>query len=87
MAYVPMINTETGEIIPERVQERTLMRAISEWGGEDFPQTYWVRAKQWAEDRAASERLQWRDAKRLPREDVGTLTDISGWTDTFRRGA
>ena len=84
MAY---INQETGEIDNDLVLQRTLLRATSEWGGEDFPQTYWIRAKQWAQDRAASERLQWRDARGLPREDVGELVDISGWTDTFRRTA
>lgn len=82
---IALIDQATGEILPEAVKDRTLMRAISEWGGEDFPQTYWIRAKEWAEDRARSERLQWRDIRGLPREEEGVLTDISTWTDTFRR--
>lgn len=85
MAQIPLIDQTTGDILPEAVLQRTLMRAISEWGGEDFPQIYWVRAKEWAEDRARSERMQWRDNRGLPREDGGELVDISGWTDTFRR--
>lgn len=85
MAYIPMIDTETGEIDSLRVVARAETRACSEWGGPNPPPSYHRQALAWCLERAQSERLQWRDERGLPREEEGVLTDISGWTDTFRR--
>jgi hypothetical protein len=85
MAYIPMIDEETGEINHARMIERADLRACREWGGPNPPPSYVREAHSWCLERARSERLQWRDNRGLPREDVGTLTDISEWTDTFRR--
>jgi len=84
MAYIPMIDPETGEIDHHLVIERADLRAIREWGSSPPPPSYIRSALSWCMDRARSERLQWRDARGLPREDEGQLVDISGWTDTFR---
>jgi hypothetical protein len=85
MAYIPMIDQETGEIDQISVIERTILRAQREFGGPNPPPRYTIQAREWCLERASSERLQWRDARCLPREDGGELVDISGWTDTFRR--
>ena len=82
---IPLIDPETGEIDHLRVIERGDARACSEWGGPNPPPSYVRQGHQWARERAQSERLQWRDIRGLPREDEGVLTDISTWTDTFRR--
>lgn len=87
MAYIPMIDQETGEIDYLRVAEHSELRACREYGGDNPPPSYRRQALDWCLERAASERLQWRDARCLPREDGSELVDISGWTDTFRRTA
>lgn len=85
MSYIPMIDPETGEVDNHLVTERAKLRAAKEWGGPDYPPRYLRQELEWCTERAHSERLQWRDNRGLPREDVGELVDISGWTDTFRR--
>jgi hypothetical protein len=87
VTYIPMIDTETGEVDSILVAQRAETRACSEWGGPNPPPSYQRQALAWCLERANSERLQWRDSRGLPREDVGTLTDISTWTDTFRRAS
>lgn len=85
MSYVPLIDEETGEILQHLVKERAMLRACREFGGPNPPLSYLNEAYEWCRERARSERLQWRDARGLPREEPTTLVDISGWTDTFRR--
>jgi hypothetical protein len=87
VAYIPMIDTDTGEIDSLRVAQRAETRACSEWGGPNPSPNYHRQALAWCLERAQSERLQWRDARGLPREEEGVLTDISTWTDTFRRAS
>lgn len=82
---IQLINQDTGEIDTLAIAESAGLRACREWGGQDAPPAYHRNALQWTLDRATAERLQWRDFRGLPREDVGVLTDISTWTDTFRR--
>jgi len=67
---IPLINEETGQFDTDAINARTLRRAISEWGGENFPQTYWVRAKEWAQSRARDEQLAWRRKHGLPDDSV-----------------
>lgn len=85
MAYIPMINPETGEVDPHLVIERADLRAIREWGGPNPPPNYVRAAHAWCWDRARSERLQWRADRGLPDDSPATEVDISTWTDTFRR--
>jgi len=87
MTYIPMIDQDTGEIDSILVAQRAEARACREWGGPNPPPNYHRQALAWCLERAASERLQWRDERGLPREDAGELVDISGWTDTFRRAS
>lgn len=87
MAYIPMIDQETGEIDHTLRIERADLRAQREWGGQNPPPSYYREAHSWCLERARAERLQWRDDRGLPREDAGELVDISGWTDTFRRAS
>lgn len=87
MAYIPMIDQETGEIDRIAITERAHLRASREWGGPAPSPAYIRNAFAWCWDRAQSERLQWRDERGLPREEKGELVDISTWTDTFRRVA
>jgi hypothetical protein len=87
MAYIPMIDPETGEIDHALMIERADLRAMREWGGPNPPPSYYRAAHAWCIERACAERLQWRDDHGLPREDEGTLTDISTWTDAFRRAS
>jgi hypothetical protein len=85
MAYIPMIDPETGEIDRLLLSQRAMARARQESGNPIPPSNYVLAALKWCGDRAAAERLQWRDDHGLPREGEGILTDISTWTDTFRR--
>ena len=47
MAYVPMINEETGEIDHALVLERGDLRACREWGGPNPPPSYVREAHAW----------------------------------------
>jgi hypothetical protein len=82
---IPMIDTETGEIDSLAIAEFAGLRACREWGGQDAPPAYHRNALQWTLDRAAAERLQWRQQRGLPDESPCTLVDTAGWTDSFRR--
>jgi hypothetical protein len=87
MAYIPMIDQETGEIDHARLIERADLRACREYGGPNPPPSYIREAISWCTERARSERLEWRDSHGLPRDEPTTEVDISGWTDTFRRAS
>lgn len=66
MSYIPMIDTETGEILSDLVTERAHLAASREWGGPDYPPRYHRQAMESVMERARSERLQWRQARGLP---------------------
>lgn len=69
MPYQPMI-TETGEIDHLAIAERAPLRAAHEFGGPNFPPSYLRDATRWLEERAVSERLQWRRHHNLPDDSV-----------------
>ncbi len=84
MAYIPMIDIETGEIDRIAITERAHLRAAREWGGPAPSPAYIRNAFAWCWDRAQSERRQWRQHNDLPDESPASLVDIATWTDTFR---
>jgi hypothetical protein len=87
MAYIPLIDIDTGEIDHVRLVERADLRACREYGGPTPPPCYIRDAISWCTERARAERLQWRQQRGLPDESPSTLVDISTWTDTFGRQA
>lgn len=87
MAYIPLIDTDTGEIDRISITERAHLRAAREWGGPAPSPAYIRQAFSWCWDRAQAERLQWRQQRGLPDESPCILVDISTWTDSFGRQA
>jgi hypothetical protein len=89
MAYIPLINTETGEIDSLTVAERAGLRACREWGGPDAPPSYQREALQWTLERARAERLQWRQMRGLPDESPCVMMAVPAWGssgDSFSGG-
>lgn len=66
MAYIPFINTETGEIDHLLVQQRADARACHEWGGPNPPPAYIRESVSWCIERSRSERRQWQRERGLP---------------------
>lgn len=57
---IPLINQDTGEIDMAAVRARAARRAVSEWCGDNPPDSYIRMALNWAMGRAHDERLEWR---------------------------
>lgn len=66
MAYIPFINTETGEIDHGSIPFRADARACREFGGPNPPPAYIRAAVSWCIERARSERKQWQRERGLP---------------------
>lgn len=66
MAYIPMIDTETGEIDHLRVIEYGDLRAVREYGSNPAPPSYYRDAHSWCIERARAERRQWQRDRNLP---------------------
>lgn len=81
MTYIPMIDTSTGEIDAGLVAERALLRAAREFGGPNPPPSYLRTELKWCRDRAAAERIQWRQQRGL-RGDQPTVMFNSLAPDT-----
>jgi hypothetical protein len=80
-----LIDPETGLIDPLAIAGAAPLRAAREYGGPNFPPLYLRQATQWLMERARAEQRAWRRDHGLPIEEPTTPTDISTWTDTFRR--
>jgi hypothetical protein len=79
MAYIPMINPETGEVDPHLVAERAELRAARDWGGPDYPPRYLRIATEWCTARARDERLEWRRKHGLPDDAPMTEYVVPAW--------
>lgn len=88
MAYVPLIDTETGEILETEIVKRAPLRAAHEWMGPNYPPKYLRDAIDWLRERAAMERLQWRQERGMREEHTVILMNLPGWGnsgDSFAR--
>jgi hypothetical protein len=92
MAYIPFINTDTGEIDHAAVVERGDLRACREWGGPNPPPLYVRAAHSWCIERAHAERRAWQRDHNQPVDGEEVL--VTGFTpdwgssgDSFRRGS
>jgi hypothetical protein len=92
MAYVPMIDTDTGEIDHVRVQEYADLRACREYGGPNPPPSYIREAVSWCVERSRAERRAWQRDHGVPVDGEADL--VIGFTpswgssgDSFRRAS
>lgn len=74
-----LIDQETGEIDRIAVLDHAKVRAAQEWRGPDYPPSYYRSALEWCEDRARSERLDWRRARGLPDDSPVTMVEMPTW--------
>jgi hypothetical protein len=79
VTYIPMIDTETGEVDSILVAQRAETRACSEWGGPNPPPSYQRQALAWCLERANSERLQWRSDRGLPDDTPMIEMNLPSW--------
>jgi hypothetical protein len=79
MAYIPLIDTATGEILDTEIVKRAPLRAAREWGGENYPPKYLRAALDWLRNRAEMERLQWRQERGLREERTVILMNLPRW--------
>ena len=79
-----LIDQSTGEINMTQVRIRAHQMALRTYGGNVYPPTYFNSALTAVMDLANAMRANWL-ADHGVSDSTTRLTDVSGWTDTFRR--
>lgn len=79
MAYIPLIDTDTGEIDHFELIQRADLRACQQYGGPHPPPAYIRNAISWCTERARSERLEWRRAHGLPDDSMVVMVSLPTW--------
>ncbi len=79
MAYIPMIDPNTGEIDHLLVQQRADARACREWGGPNPPPAYIRESVAWCVERSRYERRQWQRMRGLPVDGSEDAVMVRGY--------
>ena len=79
MAYVPLIDPDTGEVDTLAIAQRAPLRAAAEYGSPNYPPSYLRDATQWLTLRAQAERREWRRDHKLPDDTGFVLAMVPEW--------